>query len=63
MKVHYFTGMSVEDTKKYSDKIEDLIDHEWRGKAARLQNRRWRKIAEEERSLSHNRLRSHNSFY
>lgn len=48
MKVHYFTGMTVEDTKKYSDKVEDLIDHHWRGKAARLQNRRWKKINEEE---------------
>lgn len=51
MKVYYFTGMSVEDTKKHSHKIEDLIDHEWRAKAARLQNRRWKKIEREEQHL------------
>lgn len=54
MKIHYFTGLPVSETKKYSHQIEDLIDDEWHDKATRMQSRRWKKIHERE-SYNHSR--------
>ena len=48
MKIRYIAGMSVSQTQKYSDQIEDLIDDEWRKKSAKLQERRWNRIHEKE---------------
>jgi hypothetical protein len=53
MKVQYFAGMPVNQTKKYSDQIEDLIDTEWQKKATKLQERRWNRIHERESYQDH----------
>jgi len=45
---YYPTKLSITQGGEEDDDLEDLFDKRWKGKARRLQARRWRKVHEME---------------
>lgn len=44
MKSHVLFNSPVNHPNKYPNRIDEIIERDWRQKAAKLQERRWKKI-------------------